>query len=293
MADILIPKITWNSDSNDVVSGNGTAVSAEVPSIAQRRVEILSQGTDTFTRQFSSSAISPLTDPQIANESQILTHLDRLQPKPNAQRRLGSPAMLSVLVVPVAIVTYLLVQRSFAVWQPAVEWLVQSYGVGQVKRSEAQRELNGDASDSGAANRTVVTQSNQDRTGNDLSSSGSAPSSAATPSPPNVVALDPQGQQVAGASTQSAIALQGAIADGSSDVCGPKQAAEGDQTATYGPTEFLALAQIGRNWRPRMWLRWRWLYAPKANKNQPAATSGRVTNAASHPTNPALFPLFR
>jgi hypothetical protein len=311
MADILqLPTIVWNSDSNGPVTENDTRVPARLPSVVQARAGIESQSSDTFTRQFSSSPSLPLTDEELAAnatyQSQVLPQLDldRLQPKPTAQKRPYLRAMLSAVVVVVAAIVYLFGQRSLAGGQWTVEWLAASIGVGQVSGSRTQQELNSNSKNSGAVNPIVDVQSDRDRT--DKRDGASMLSPVATAPPPNTKPDEAQ-TNVEGISTtlgsvQSGIPpLQRAIADGPPDACGGKSG-EGDlgplpklngieaSAATYDPSEFLALAQIGRSWRPRMWLHWRWLNTPsRTNKShgggESATVSARVMNAASHSTN--------
>jgi hypothetical protein len=297
MAEILqLPTIVWNTDSNEPVTENDTRVPAQLPSVVRARADIVSQSGDTFTRQFSASPPPPLTDGELAAnaayESQILPHLDldKLQAKPTAQKRPYLRAILSVLsvvVVVVAAIVYLFGQRSLAGGQWTVEWLAASIGVGQVSGSRTQQELNGSTKNSGAINSIVDVQSDRDRTDNNMRDSASIP---------------PSGISTTLASVQSGtLPLQRAIADWAPDACGGKSG-EGDlaplpklngaeaSAATYDPSEFLAFAQIGRGWRPRMWLHWRWLNTPsRANKNhsggESATASARAMSAASHSTN--------
>lgn len=314
MADKLqLPTIVWNSDSNDPVTENGTRTPAHVPSVVQARAGMPSQSIDTFTRQFSSSTPPPLTDGELAAdatyESRILPHLDldRLQQKPTIQKRPYLWAMLSVALVGVAaIAAYLSGQHALAGGQSAVEWLAASIGVGQASGSRPQRELNVSSRNSGAANPVVDVQSDSDRTHNKMSDSASMPSSVATAPQPNTQPDEAQ-RNVEGISTTLASAqsgplpLQRAVADGAPDACGGKSG-EGDlaplpklngaeaSAATYDPGEFFALAQIGRGWRPRKWLNWRWLNTPSRaiksrNGGEPAAASARTVSAASHSTN--------
>jgi hypothetical protein len=313
MADILqLPTIAWNSDSKSPVTENVTGIPARLPAVVQARAEIDSQSGDTFTRQFSPSPSPPLTDAELAanaaSQSQILPHLDldRLQPKPTAEKRFYLRATLSVVVIAVAAIVYLFGQRSLAGGQRTVEWLAASIGVGQVSGSRTQQEVNGSSKDSGAVSPIVDVQSDRDRTDNNLRDSASMPSSGATAPPPNPQPDEAQ-RNVEGISTTLAsvqtgtLPLQRAIADGAPDACGGKSS-EGDSVplpklngaeasaATYDPSEFLALAQIGRSWRPRMWLHWRWLNTPsRANKShsggESTTVSARAMNAASHSTN--------
>jgi hypothetical protein len=312
MADILqLPTIAWNSDSNHLVTEKDTRLPANLPSVLQVCVETHSQSGDTFTRQFSSSPSPPLTEGELpanaAYESQILPHLDldRLQQKPTAQKGLYLRAMLSVVVIVAAIAAYLFGQLSLAGRQWSAEWLAASIGVGQVSGSRTQQELTGDSENSGVVNPIVDVQSDRDRTDNNMSNSASIPPSVAMAPQPNIQPDEAQ-RNVEGSSTTLAAAqsgtlpLQSAIADGAPGACGGKSG-EGDlvplpklngaeaSAANYDPSKFLALAQIGRSWRPRMWLHWTWLNTPRANKSrnggEPAAVSARTVNAANHSTN--------
>jgi len=305
-----LPTIVWNSDSDDPVTKGDTQVPAHVPSVVQGRAEIHSQSTDTFTRQFSSSPSPPLTDGKLAAnatcEPQILPHLDldRLQPKPIALKRPSLRTMLAVAVVVVAaIAAHLFEQRSFAGGQWTVEWLTESIGVGEVSGSRIHQQINGGTKNSGAVSSIVDVQSERDRTDNNMRDVASL--SVATTPQPNIQPDEAQGNveviSAALASVQSGtLPPLRAIADGAPDACGGKSG-EGDLTplpklngakasaATYDPSEFLALAQIGRSWRPRMWLNWRWLNTPRTNKSrsggEAATVSARAMNASTHSTN--------
>jgi hypothetical protein len=216
-----------------------------------------------------------------------------------------------------AIAAYLFGQHALARGQSTVEWLAASIGVGQTSGSRTQQELNGGSKNSGAANPIVAVQSNPDRADNNMSDSASMPSSVTTAPQPNIQPDEAQGN-VEGISTTLASAQSGtlplrrAIADGAPDACGgnsgegdlaplPKLSGAEASAANYDPGAFLALAQIGRGWRPGKWLHWRWLNTPsRAIKsrnggepaavlpgiaNHPNATSARTVNAASRSTN--------
>jgi hypothetical protein len=311
MADILqLPTIVWNGDSNDAVTANDSRVPTQVPGVVPARTEKYSKSGDTFTRQFSSSPSPAVTDGEVASsatcESQILPHLDlyKLQPKPTAQKPPYSLAMLSVvMVVIVAIVSYLVGQRSMAAMQQTAEWLAASISVRQVSGSRPQQQLNRGSDNSGALTPIVEVQSDRDRRDNDMSDSAPMLSSVAPKSDiqPDEAQGNVEGISTTLASVQGTLPLRRAIADGTPDACGGKSGEEDSapqsklngaeaSTANYDPGEFLALAQISRSWRPRMWLHWRWLNTTsRANKSrsggEPTAVSTRTVNAASHSTN--------
>jgi hypothetical protein len=304
MADILqLPTIVWNGESNDPLTDSHAQLPAQFPRVAP--TEMHSQSGDTFTRQFSSSPSPPVTEGELAAhatcESQILPHLDldRLQPKPMAQRHYVR-AMLSIVVVLVAAISaYLFGQRSLAGRQWTAEWLGASIEVGHVSGSRTRQKLSGGSENSGAD-----VQSDNNRTDNNMSESA-MPSSVAM-SPQSNVQPDDAQRNIEGISTTLASAqggtlpLQRAKADGAPDACGgnsgegdlvplPKPSRAEASAPNYDPSKFLLLAQIGRSWRPRMWLHWNWLNTPnRANRSrtggEPAA-SARTMSATSHSTN--------
>jgi hypothetical protein len=239
MADL--PHIsTGASDSaaDNAVTSSGADLVAHVPSIVCRSAEILPHGRDTFTRQFSSLRASALTESESAAsatyESQILPHLDldRLQSKPKFHGRLYVQALLSVVVICLVLVPiayFLLVQRSFAGWRPALKWLVASVSVGQVGGSEPQQETSGNAENSGVAKPTTNMRSGEEPT-NSTTSGGT---SATAPQQQDVQSHDPQpdDQSVATAavSAQSETAsLQRSAAGENSNSCNSKELDEED-----------------------------------------------------------------
>jgi hypothetical protein len=171
-----------DSAADKAVTSNGADLVAHVPGIVRRRVEILTHDHDTFTRQFSSSRASTLSESESASvtyESQILPHLDfdRLQLKPRFHNRHYVQALLSIIgicLILAPIAYFLLVQRSFAGWRPALKWLVASVSVSKVGGSDTQQEPTGDAKNSGAPKPTSNMQSSEEPTDSSPSSGASA-----------------------------------------------------------------------------------------------------------------------
>jgi hypothetical protein len=226
-----------DSASFNAVTSSGAEV-ADVPSIVRRRAEILPNGRDTFTRQFSCLRASELTESEsaasVTYESQILPHLDldRLQLKPKFHSRLYLKALLSVVVICLILVPiayFLLVQRSFAGWRPALKWLVASVSVRQVGGSEPQREPSGDAENSGVAKPTTDMQSGEEPTDSTTNSGASAAAWQRQDVQPHDVRRDDQSVATAAVSAQSETAsLQRSAAGENSNSCNSKEPVERD-----------------------------------------------------------------